>query len=141
VISTAISPDSRTLVSCSEDKTVRLWDAKTGTLLRTMRGHTDEVSQAAFTANGARLVSGSFDGSIHFWDVRSGRLVATLLYLESHENGTPGHDWLAFTPESYYVGSPEAERFIAWQAGDELRPAARYKRLMNDPDVVQQALR
>ena len=42
VNSVAWSPDGKTLVSGSADKTVKLWEAATGKLLATLQGHTGE---------------------------------------------------------------------------------------------------
>ena len=42
-ISVAFSPNSKQVVSGSDDKTVRLWDAATGALLQTLKGHSDSV--------------------------------------------------------------------------------------------------
>ena len=39
----SISGDGRTIVSGSDDKTVRVWDATTGQLRHTLEGHTDTV--------------------------------------------------------------------------------------------------
>ena len=39
VHSVAFSPDGQTLVSGSQDKTLRLWDANTGKHIRTITGH------------------------------------------------------------------------------------------------------
>jgi len=39
----AFSSDSRYLVSASDDKTIRLWDVSTGSLVKTIHGHTNYV--------------------------------------------------------------------------------------------------
>jgi WD40 repeat protein len=38
------SPDGTKVVSCSDDKTVRVWDASRGECINTLTGHGDEVS-------------------------------------------------------------------------------------------------
>jgi len=43
VTSLVLSKDGRILVSTSADCTVKLWDFETEQLIRTLRGHTDEV--------------------------------------------------------------------------------------------------
>ena len=51
----AFSPDGKQVVSCSWDKTVRLWDANTGAALQTLEGHTSEVKSAAFSPDGRQV--------------------------------------------------------------------------------------
>ena len=73
VSSVAFSPDGATLASASgegwNDKTVRLWDVATGTLLSTLTGHTSRVSSVAFSPDGRILASGSSDGTVLLWDI------------------------------------------------------------------------
>ena len=48
---------------------MRIWDARTGELLETLRGHTYPVWDVAFTPDGRGLVSGSADRKLKYWDV------------------------------------------------------------------------
>ena len=90
VNSVAFSPDSVTLASASDDKTIRLWDAQTRQLKATLTGHTDSVNSVAFSPDGATLASASDDKTIRLWDAQTRQLKATLTgaHLDSR-NGDP----------------------------------------------------
>jgi eukaryotic-like serine/threonine-protein kinase len=53
----AFFPDSRTLASAGEDKTVRLWNVDTGRLLLTLQGHDDPIVGLAIRADGRALAT------------------------------------------------------------------------------------
>ena len=72
------SPDGKTLVSGSIDKTVKLWDISSGRLLRSFDGHHGDVSSVAFSPTGKILASGSLDATVRLWDANSGGLLFTL---------------------------------------------------------------
>src|SRR5215208_5380889 len=61
VYGVAVTPDGRRALSCSIDKTVRVWDLQKGDCIATLEGHTDSVYGVAVTANGRRAVSSSKD--------------------------------------------------------------------------------
>ncbi|MGD9368042.1 MAG: hypothetical protein PVH87_20245, partial [Desulfobacteraceae bacterium] len=48
----SFSPDGTTIVSASNDKTLRLWDVASGKLLRTLSGHESWVISASFSPDG-----------------------------------------------------------------------------------------
>ncbi|KAG9095501.1 hypothetical protein FS749_010340 [Ceratobasidium sp. UAMH 11750] len=73
VLSVAVSPDSRRIVSGSYDGTVRIWDAETGDpVLEPLKGHTGAVYSVAFSPNGRWIASGSNDMTIRIWDAETG---------------------------------------------------------------------
>ncbi|RKY47990.1 MAG: hypothetical protein DRP91_06650, partial [Candidatus Neomarinimicrobiota bacterium] len=73
VLSVVFSPDGRYIASGSVDKTIKLWDVKTGKCLRTFRGHKSLVHSVAFSPDGKYIAScsGSWlvDKKIKLWDV------------------------------------------------------------------------
>ncbi len=58
--------DGNTLASASQDKTIKLWNIKTGKLIKTLEGHTDCVNSLALLANG-QMISASADKSLIIW--------------------------------------------------------------------------
>ena len=74
VSSAAFSPDGKRIVTASEDKTARLWDAATGKPIgEPLKGHEKAVSSAAFSPDGKRIVTASMDKTARVWDVETGK--------------------------------------------------------------------
>ncbi len=72
----AVLPDGR-IVSGSDDKSIRIWDADTGECLCALEGHLDGVTCLALLPDG-RIVSGSNDRTIRIWNADTGKSVRTL---------------------------------------------------------------
>ena len=58
VWSASFSPDGSRIVTGSDDKTAKVWDAKSGAEVLTLKGHTGGVNSASFSPDGSRIVTG-----------------------------------------------------------------------------------
>ncbi|KIK53827.1 hypothetical protein GYMLUDRAFT_207105 [Collybiopsis luxurians FD-317 M1] len=77
----SFSVDGFHIVSGLEDNTICIWDAATGEKVRSLEGHTGNVSSVAFSHDGSHIISGSYDTSVRIWDVSTG---INLQILEGH---------------------------------------------------------
>ena len=71
----ASSPDGRWVATAGYDQTVKLWDARTMKLVRTLTGHPSLVWCVAFSPDSQVLASGSEtknSGEIRLWEVATG---------------------------------------------------------------------
>lgn len=81
VTSVRFSSDGARVVTASRDGDVRLWDARTGELLRTLREHLGTVAHAEFSPDGRWIVSAG-PSTAGLWASDTGRLQ---FFLRGHE--------------------------------------------------------
>ncbi len=107
IISIAFSPDGKLLATGSRDKTLKLWNLRTGRLIRAFQGkglpegmaHEGWVGGLAFSPDGKFLASGdvSLRSTIKLWDTKSGSEISKMLL--SDENRWDQIQGLAFSPD------------------------------------------
>jgi WD40 repeat protein len=117
VSSVAYSPDGAHIVSGSDDKTVRVWDAQTGKLLAVLEGHSGSLNSVAFSPDGAHIVSGSYDKTVRVWDAQKGQELAVL---QGHSSWVRS---VAFSPDGAHIVSGSDDKTVwVWdaQTGKEL---------------------
>ena len=66
------------IASGSQDGKIRLWDMETGECLQTLSGHTNWVTNIAFSPDGKILASCGGDRYIKLWDMTTGKSTYTL---------------------------------------------------------------
>ena len=72
------SSDGTSLVSGSEDKTVKLWDVQTGGVVKTFSGHSDQVWSVSISVDSTTIASGSDDNTICLWNIQTGECYHTI---------------------------------------------------------------
>lgn len=94
------SPDDQTVVACSGDGNITIFDTKSGVQERRLRGHTAAVLTIAFSPSGKQLASGSADRSVIIWDLKTGGIVGKPL---TGHSGTVTS--VAYSPDGRFIAS------------------------------------
>ncbi|PVF95775.1 WD40 repeat-like protein, partial [Serendipita vermifera] len=113
VNSVAASFDGTRIVSGSDDRTIRVWNAETGEMVvGQSQAHTDWVTSVSFSRDGTRIASGSKDMTIRVWDALTADMVAGPC--KSHTNNVRS---IAFLPNGTCIASGFTKSTIqVWNA-------------------------
>lgn len=105
VSSVSVSPDSTRIASASLDKTVTIWDVRSGRPLQTFAEHTEQVRVVIFIDD-ERVVSGSMDGTIKVWNATTGAVLRDIR--------TANRVWrLALSPDGQRLASASNNKWTA----------------------------
>src|SRR5208282_965113 len=75
VLTAQFSADGQRVVTASEDKTARVWDAASGKAIGEPMRHEDAVRSAQFSPDGQRVVTASEDKTARVWDAATGKAI------------------------------------------------------------------
>ena len=114
VRSGAVSPDGTQIVAAFTDGHIRIFDATSGAVVRTL-DHPGEVKTIRLAPDGSgRFLSGATDGVAHLWDLATGEKLRTFT---GHTQPIIASAW---SPDSRYVAT--APRASGIRSPANLRP-------------------
>jgi WD40 repeat protein len=89
-------------VATTKGTIAQLWDASSGRLLHTLKGHTQLINDAEYSPNGRELVTVSSDHSGRIWDTRTGHVLHVLLghfFAVNTGSFSPDGRWIVTTSQ------------------------------------------
>jgi WD40 repeat protein len=98
------SPDGTRVVTASEDKTARLWDANTGQPIGQPMQHDESVTSASFSPDGTRVVTASSDGTARLWNANTGQPIGQPMHHDGAVNSA------GFSPDGTRVVTASADK-------------------------------
>ena len=122
--SLAITPDGRTLLSASDDNTVKVWSLSDLRLQSTLTEHTSDVNALAIAADGRMFASGSDDGRVIIWSLPDPRRLAIV-------PGSSEVKSLAITPDGGMLVSGEGDgdvNLLTWPGAESTTSPPAQKR-------------
>jgi len=131
VLGADFSPDGNLLATASADRTARLWDMRTGSLVTTLAGHAAEVDSVAFSHDNRYVATASYDLTVKVWDLATRAEVATIVTI-----GADGY--VIETPDHYYTASRQGFESVSFRLGETIVPVELFDLRLNRPDLVLQ---
>ena len=114
IYSVAFSPDGQLIASGSFNETITIWEAQTGTLLRTIQGHgMRTVYAVAFNPNNKSIVSGDLSNNVRIWDIYSGE---SLFILKGRQDILGGIVTVAYHSNGHFIASGHGDEIKLWNA-------------------------
>ena len=78
IVKVAFSPDGKKLISCSCDKTVKIWASSTGKCSCTFCEHQAMVMVCGYLTDSKTVVSGDANGVLIIWESKTGKVVRSI---------------------------------------------------------------
>ena len=133
-----LTADGQRVVSGGSAGILLAYDLSGRTIAR-LFGHDGDIAAVAASMDGRFILSGSGDQTVRLWNATTWELVVTLYH------GADG-EWVLWTPQGFYTGSPGGGALVGWQLNNGPDVAAEYvtgeqfRKVLNRPDIVEKAI-
>ena len=130
----SFTPDGKTVVSGGSKGMLTAYTLA-GKSLGNFVGHEGDIWAVTPSPDGRFLVSGAANQTVRLWNLKTRELLVTLY------RGQDG-EWVMWTPEGFYTGSPGADSIVGWQINQGPDKEARYvtagqlRKALHRPDLV-----
>ena len=134
----SFTPDGQTIVTGGVHGILASYNLD-GVKLGNFVGHDGDIQAVSPSPDGKYLLSGSADQTVRLWNLKTREPIVALY------RGIDG-EWVMWTPQGYYTGSPGADKIVGWQINKGPDKAADYvtaeqlRRHLNRPDIVAKAI-
>lgn len=131
----AYSPDGRSILSGDNSGNLILWDLRLGIAVKKIQGHSAAVTSIDYSAGGRFVATGSWDNTCRIWNAANGQEIAKLI-------ASPDGEWIASTPDGFYINSPEGHDLIHWSVPGELETYSfeQFESKFKRPDIIAERL-
>lgn len=117
ISSAMFSHAGKYLASAGSSGEIKLWEVETGKEIKTLQGHSRELTSLVFSNDDRYLLSGSMDRTINLWDVSTGREIRTF---QGHLDIVKS---VAFSPDGKTAASMDSKEIKLWdiKTGREIK--------------------
>ncbi len=127
----AVGPDSNTLAVGHKNGDITLW-TRFGSLLKTLKGHTDEISALSFDMSGKYIVSASKDRTVSVWNLETGLRISVVVM----NNG----EWVAFDENGRFDCSSNGRELLRMVRGNTAYEPRQFWNDFFTPGLVAKSL-
>ena len=95
---------------------LRITDSRDDSLVKTLKGHTNNINSAVFSPDGSMIVSTSYDGTARLWDVKTGEQMG-----EPLQGHTDSLICAAFSQDGRLVMTASAKELKVWDVNSHMQ--------------------
>jgi WD40 repeat protein len=134
LVAGALAERARSSGDIGAERRILVWDAATGKLRFSLRGHRHGVRAVTFSPDDRWIISASHDGTIRYWDRINGRWAATFA-------STRDGRWMVITERGFFAGFGDVDDLINVVRGLQAFPVRPFRDRLDRPDLVEQLLK